>query len=176
MNQTQPNFNLDSKHKVSSEKSPLITISRTFNAPVDRVFDSWSNADLIKQWWGPKHYSTPSVKIDFRVGGKYTFAMQGPDKKVMWSSGDYEEIVPNKKIVSTDYFSDKDGVLVSAKSVGMPGVWGDKLYITVDFESVGKDETKIVISHEGIPKEMHDECVTGWSSTIDKLQKLVERN
>ncbi len=163
-------------HKRNLPDSKLIEITRSFQAPVEEVFAAWSKPQLVKQWWGPNQYSAPTVKIDFRVGGKFTFAMQGPDKKIMWSSGDYEEIVVNKKIVSTDYFSDENGVMVSPQSVGMPGAWNDKLFVTVEFETVSKNETKIMLSHEGIPQEMYDDCVKGWTESIDKLQKLLEKN
>lgn len=163
-------------HKRNLPGSKLIEITRTFRAPVEQVFGAWSKPELVKQWWGPNQYTAPSVKIDFRVGGKYTFAMQGPDKKIIWSSGDYEEIVPNRKIVSSDYFSDKDGSMVSAKSVGMPGEWADKLFVTIEFQTVNKDETKMVLAHEGIPQEMYSECVKGWTESLDKLQQLIERN
>lgn len=176
-NQTSPaKAQTKSDHKKNLPGSRLIEITRTFQAPVDEVFSAWSKVELVKQWWGPNQYSAPAVKIDFRVGGKYTFAMQGPDKKMMWSSGIYEEIIPNKKIVNTDYFSDKDGVRVSPQSLGMPGNWNDELFVTIEFESVRKDQTKIVLSHEGIPQEMYDECVKGWTETIDKLQNLIEKN
>lgn len=163
-------------HKNNFPNSQLVEVRRTFRAAVERVFKAWSDPEMVKQWWGPKQYSAPSAKIDFRVGGKFTFAMKGPDKKVMWSSGVYEEIAPNKKIVSSDYFSDEDGTMISAKAAGMPGDWADKLFVTVEFESLSKDQSKIVLKHEGIPKEMYDDHVKGWTESIDKLQKLVEQN
>ncbi len=163
-------------HKRNIPGSNLIEITRVFQAPVEQVFGAWSTPDLVKQWWGPNQYSAPTVKIDFRVGGKFTFAMKGPDNKIIWSSGNYEEIIPNKKIVNTDYFSDEDGVMVSPQSLDMPGEWGDKLFVTVDFEAISKDQTKMVLSHEGIPQEMHDDCIKGWTESIDKLQKLIEKN
>lgn len=156
--------------------SPVVHIERTFHAPVERVWQAWSNVELIKQWWGPKEYSAPEAKIDFRVGGKYLFAMKGPDQKVVWSGGVCKEIIPNKKIVWTDHFADKDGNIVSAASVGMPGDWPEDLRVTIQFESVSPQETKMVLDHEGIPKDMHDDCVAGWGESIDKLQKLLERN
>lgn len=143
---------------------------------MDQLFGAWSKPELVKQWWGPDRYSAPNVKIDFRVGGKFTFAMLGPDKKLLWSSGEYVEIQLNRKIVSTDYFSDENGIRVSPKSLGMPGEWCDKLFVTLDFEAIDEEQTKMVLSHEGIPQAMYSECVKGWNESIDKLQKLIEKN
>lgn len=163
-------------HKNSTSQSPLVEISRVFQASVESLWSAWSEPEMLKQWWGPENYSCPDAKIDFRVGGKSLLAMKGPDGKVIWSGGTYEEIVPKTKIVSTDSFMDEKGNVISAEDAGMPGNWqSDTLYITVEFEKLGENETKMGLSHEGIPKEMYDDCVSGWNSSIDKLQKLVER-
>jgi hypothetical protein len=80
------------------------------------------------------------------------------------------------KIVVSDSFADEAGKVIPANEAGMPGDWPMECYVTVEFESAGPDQTKMAISHEGIPAEMHDECVEGWNQSIDKLQRFVERN
>jgi uncharacterized protein YndB with AHSA1/START domain len=138
------------------------------------VWKAWTTSELVKQWWGPENYSCPDARMDVREGGKSILAMKGPDGKVQYSGGTYEEVIPNKKIVSTDEFMDKDGNFMSPKDAGIPGDWPDRMKVTIEFKSFGPDESQIHIVHEGIPKEMHDDCVSGWSSSIDKLQRLVE--
>lgn len=172
----QPSAEKQVQHKRNLPQSKLIEITRTFQASVEKVFRAWSDPQLAKQWWGPSQYTAPSMRIDFRPGGKYIFAMQGPDKKVIWSSGIYEEIIPMKKIVCSDFFSNENGDMVSAESLGIPGQWSENPYVTVEFESIAKDQTKMVLSHEGIPQVMYDDCIKGWSESFDKLQKLVEQN
>jgi len=159
------------------EKYPLVQLTRKFAAPVERVWNAWTTPELVKQWWGPETYSCPEAKIDLRKGGNVLLAMQGPDGKVMYSGGIIEELIPDTKIVTGDQFMDKAGNPISASKYGMPGDWpegGGR--ITTEFSSLGADESQIQIVHEGIPKDMHDECVSGWSSSIDKLQRLVERS
>lgn len=166
----------NAKTNLSTEKYPLVQITRTFQAPVKRVWNAWSDGDVIKQWWGPRGFTAPSAKMDFREGGKYLLAMQAPDGKIMWSGGVIKEIIPNKKLIWTDHFSDQDGNSVSAKDFGMNGDWPEDLYITIELESENSGQTTMTMTHEGIPKEMHDDCVQGWNESIDKLQKLVEGN
>jgi uncharacterized protein YndB with AHSA1/START domain len=156
--------------------SPAVRVNRVFHAPIDRVWQAWSQPELIKQWWGPHGYTAPTVKTDFRVGGKSLMAMQAPDGKIGWSGGIYTEIVPHKKIVTTDHFSDEDGNVISAASAGMSGDWPSDLYVTIEFEAKSDHETVMTIVHEGIPKKMNADCTKGWSESIDKLQKLVERH
>ena len=94
-------------------RSKELVITREFDAPRERVWKAWTDPELLKRWWGPEQFTAPSIKIDLRVGGKYVFAMQGPPgsewDKVMCSGGIFEQIVPNEKLVLTDYFSDENG-------------------------------------------------------------------
>lgn len=153
-----------------------IEITRIFHAPIDLVWKAWSSPDMIKQWWGPEGFSCPEAKIDFRAGGKYNFAMLGPDHKTNWSGGEIKEIVPYEKIVYTDRFTDQDGKPVDPSVYGMPGDWPKENFVTVTFEEFGDNETRMTLLHEGIPKQLHDDCVQGWESSLDKFQKLVERS
>lgn len=156
------------------EKYPLVEVKRIFAAPVERVWKAWTTPELVKQWWGPEQYSCPYASMDVREGGKSILAMQGPDGKVQYSGGTYEELIPNKKIVTTDQFTDREGNLMSARQAGMPMDMPDTMRVTIEFQSIGADETQMLLKHEGIPKEMHDDCVSGWTSSINKLQRLVE--
>ncbi len=168
-------INSHSEHKSSSEHLPLVKITRSYRAPIEWVWRAWSDPEIIKQWWGPTRYTSKYAESDFRVGGKYLFDMEAPDGTITWSTGIYEEIIPYKKIVCTDSFSDEDGNIILGNDLGMRGNWPRKLYVTIEFEKIEDDQTKIVISHEGIPKEMHDDCVNGWNQSLDKFLEVVER-
>jgi uncharacterized protein YndB with AHSA1/START domain len=166
-----------SKQSLSVEKYPLVQLTRKFNAPVERVWQVWTMPEFIKQWWGPETYSCPEAKIDLRKGGQMLLAMKGPDGKVVYSGGVIEELIPDTKIVCSDKFMDKDGNPMSAADYGMPGDWPeDGSRITVEFSSLGTEDSQIQLVHEGIPKDMHDDCVAGWSSSLDKFQRVVEHS
>lgn len=157
-------------------KFPQVDVSRKFNAPVERLWKAWTDVELLKQWWGPETYSCPSATIDVRPGGKSIIAMKAPDGQVTYSGGEYLEVIPNKKIVSTDTFMDQSGKPITPKEAGMPGVWADVMKVTIDFKKAGDNESELHISHLGIPKDQHDDCVQGWSSSLAKLQRLLEHS
>ena len=159
-------------HKKSTKESPLVEVEKTIRAAPEEVFEAWSSADLVKQWWGPEHFDCPSAKSDFRVGGEYLYAMRGEDGDTNWSTGRFIEIEPNRRIVYTDSFSDSEGKLMNPKGFEDFG----ETFVTVEIEPMGESETKMRLSHAGIPARMHDDCVDGWSSTLDKMKKLVERH
>lgn len=158
--------------------SPPLIVKRTLHAPVERLWKAWSDSVLFEQWSSPRGYTIPSAKIDFRVGGKYLFAMQDPEgKKLTWGAGVYKEIIPYSKIVYADHFSDEKGNIITPKEAGIENWEGPgRAMVTVEFESNGFDDTTITLTHEGVPKAVQDDCEAGWGECFDKLKILEERS
>jgi len=98
-----------------------IAMTRSFDAPRELVFDALTKPEHLVRWWGPKGYSCPACKIDFRVGGAWLACMRSPEGQDIWSTGVYREIVPLERIVSTDSFADAEGNVVPASHYGIPG-------------------------------------------------------
>lgn len=57
-----------------------IVSSRIFNVPQQLLFRAWSEPNHLKNWWGPLGFTNTFTQFDFRVGGKWSFVMHGPDK------------------------------------------------------------------------------------------------
>lgn len=57
-----------------------IVSSRVFNTKRELVYRAWSNPNHLKNWWGPAGFTNTFNEFDFRVGGKWSFIMHGPDK------------------------------------------------------------------------------------------------
>jgi uncharacterized protein YndB with AHSA1/START domain len=157
----------------TAEKQKTISVKRTFNLPLSSVWKAFTEPESMKKWWGPKEYTCPDCTIDFTVGGKFLASMQGADGKKIWSTGTYKEISPLKKIVNTDSFADSNGNIVAASHYNMPGDWGTEAMVTLEFEEVD-GKTKLSLTHAGLPAEINDECMKGWQSSFDKLEKNVK--
>src|SRR3989337_2780421 len=99
---------------MAEQKSKELVITRLFDAPRELVWKAWTDPKQLMQWWGPKGFTSPVCKQDFRVGGKYLYCMRSPEGKDYWSTGVYREIVAMKKIVCTDSFADEKGNVVPA--------------------------------------------------------------
>ncbi|MDE2399941.1 MAG: SRPBCC domain-containing protein [Patescibacteria group bacterium] len=150
-----------------------IVITRMFDAPVGKVWETWTTVEGIQKWWGPKNFTAPVIKIDFKIGGQYLYCMHGSAGPNMpaqdyWSGGSFLEIVPMKKIVAMDHFTDKDGNIISPNAVGMPGTWPEEMKVTFEFEEID-GKTKLTLTHEGHPKEMAEMATMGWNQSLDKL-------
>ena len=82
-----------------------ITIVRELDAPPEIVFLAHSKPEHVKRWFGPKGWPLTLCEMDFRVGGKWRFAMTGPDGKQSPAfGGTYLAIEPNRKIVLDNAF------------------------------------------------------------------------
>ena len=157
-----------------------IVIERDFDAPREMVWKAWTDPEMVKKWWGPKDFTAPSIKIEFREGGKYVFAMQGPPgskwEKVMYSAGEYKKIVPNEELVVTDYFSDENGKMVTPAESGLEDPnFPKESTVTVKFEDAGDGKNRLSIiypkpeSEEQFRAMLKSGMKEGWNSSLDKL-------
>ena len=163
------------KQDVKQQGSALqneIVINRVFNLPVSVVWLAWTDAEYFKKWWGPRGFTCPSSKMEARVGGKYLSCMRGPDGKEFWSTGVVKELIPERKLVVTDSFSDDKGNIKPASEYGMPGDWPKELLITVYLEEAD-GATKMKVKHQGVPNEMREDCIKGWNESLDKLEENI---
>ncbi len=152
----------------TTEKQKTISIERTFDLPISTVWRGWTEPESFKKWWGPKGYTCPSCTIDLKVGGKYVANMRSEDGKDNWSTGTYKEIVPQKKLVYKDSFSDSKGNIVPGSEYGMPEMpMHSEVTVTLE-EADGK--TKMLLHHAGMPEKYADDCTKGWNSCFDKME------
>lgn len=82
-----------------------LVITRVYDAPARLLFEAFSKPEHISKWFGPKGWPVTLCEIDFRVGGRFRFALTGPDgKQDTPFGGEYLEIVPNSRIVYNNGF------------------------------------------------------------------------
>jgi len=151
-----------------------LLITRIFSAPRELVWKAWTEPERVMRWWGPKYFTSPICKIDFRVGGSYLFCMQSPEGEDFWSTGVYLEIIPLEKIVCTDSFADENGNVVPATYYDMEEDFPLELALTITFED-HNGNTKMVLQHIGIPEGITQELTKqGWNESFDKLAEILE--
>lgn len=97
------------------EAGRVLILERVFKAPRELVFDAFSQAEHLRQWWGPRGWEMPFCSVDLRPGGRWHYCMKCVDKAQgefygmeSWGLGIYREIEAPARIVYTDYFSDAD--------------------------------------------------------------------
>jgi uncharacterized protein YndB with AHSA1/START domain len=81
-----------------------ILITREFDAPKHLVYKAWTTPELVKRWWAGHRGEVTSAEIDLRVGGGWRYVMVAQGGFEVGFHGEYREIVPNERIVSTEIY------------------------------------------------------------------------
>ncbi|MFZ6648811.1 SRPBCC family protein [Undibacterium sp. TJN25] len=91
----------------NNEDRGVFTITRHFKLPLATVWKAWSEADRLRQWWGPKGCVIDLHRFEFRPGGFVHYAMNFEGASAMWGRFNYRDIVPLQDIVWLNSFSNE---------------------------------------------------------------------
>lgn len=144
--------------------SNAVVIERTFEAPIDLVWQLWTDPEHFKNWYGPQGFSIIVSEMDVRVGGKRLICMVSPDGNMkMWFAGEYITVEVTEHLVYTDNMADEHGNLMNGDHAVMSEV-------SVHLESVAGG-TKMVMTHAGLPSgdDAAQGAQAGWGQAFDKL-------
>jgi uncharacterized protein YndB with AHSA1/START domain len=90
--------------KVTLPTDEQILITREFDAPKHLVYKAFTTPELVMRWWHANRGEVTSAEIDLRVGGSWRYVTVTDDGAEFGWHGEYREIVPNERIVSTEVF------------------------------------------------------------------------
>ena len=159
---------------VDNASQDAVVIERTFDAPIDLIWQMWTEPEHFKAWYGPDGAAVPVARMDVRVGGSRLVCMEvvtpaGPMQ--MWFTGEYRDVVENKRLVYTESMSDENGKVLSPSDIGMPEGHPTTTEVIVELEDVA-GRTKMVMTHAGVPADSPG--AAGWMAALDKLAAYVE--
>ena len=155
--QSEPNL-IDGPATAERTSERELVVTRTINGPARIVFEAWTKAELLKQWWVPKSFpiSLLSCETDPRVGGRYRLVF-GHEGSTFEFFGRYLEVVPHSRLVWTN--DEEDG--------------GDPIS-TVTFEE--SDGRTLVVVHELYPsKEALDGAIASGSSGMSGMPEQLKQ-
>ena len=90
--------------KLTLPSDTQINITREFAAPKHLVYEAITTPELVKRWWNAKRGEVTTCEIDLREGGKWRYVMETPDGFEVAFHGEFREIVPNERLVSTEAY------------------------------------------------------------------------
>ncbi len=156
------NFNVD-------KESNKIQVIREFAAPVSRVWKAWTQPELLDQWWAPKPWTANTKEMDFREGGKWLYAMEGPNGEKHWARTDFQSVKTLVSFIGLDAFIDEKG----NKNTGLPeSTWKvefDESSITTTLVSVEIEYD----SSEDLEKILEMGFIEGFSAALQNLDELL---
>ena len=156
----------------AATKTKDLVITRVFDAPVELVWQAWTDPRHVMRWWGPEHFTSPSAQIDFREGGTALVAMRAPaeygggDNYSLWT---YHKIVPMRRIEFVQTLVDKDGARLDPTTLGLPADFPQDQRTVLVFKPLG-DKTEFTITQYGLPiSRMGEMAELGMNQSLDKL-------
>jgi uncharacterized protein YndB with AHSA1/START domain len=167
----------------TTEPQKDFVISRTFDASRDRVWSAFTSADALAQWWGPKGSKIRVIKLDFRPGGIFHYAMAFQPGHDMYGRFIYREIAAPERLVFINSFSDPEGGITRAPFPQLEGKWPLEVLNTMTLTEQGG---KTTISLRGGPinateeerkifADMADSMRQGFGGTFDQLDAYLAK-
>ncbi|HZY62801.1 MAG TPA: SRPBCC family protein [Edaphobacter sp.] len=145
-----------------------LILTRLIDAPREKIFRAWTEPELLKQWFAPQPFTTPTAELDIRSGGANLIVMRSPEGQEFPNRGVYLEVVPNRRLVFTDAYvrawepSEKPFITVT---------------ITLEDEAGKTRYTARVLHWTAADREAHEKMGfhQGWGQCTDQLEALVAK-
>jgi uncharacterized protein YndB with AHSA1/START domain len=136
----------------NSSKDRELSITRLLNAPVEKVWRAWTEAEHIAKWWGPNGFTNTISKMEVVTDGEWEFIMHGPDGTDFRNKHVYGEIIKEKKLVLNHVTAPKFQMTATFEAQG------DKTLLTLHsiFESAEQlqDVIRVFKADEGMKQNM----------------------
>ena len=156
------------------------TITRTFSASRELVFQAWTDPEKSKLWLSPAGFTISYSKADIRPGGVAHYCMSGPNGMKMWGKANYRKIEKPKLLEYVQCFSDEQGGVTRHP---MSPTWPAEMLTTISFEEQG---AKTVLTLQWMPlNATAEEMQTfeggrqgmsgGWGGSFDQLDAFLAK-
>ena len=141
-----------------------ILITREFDAPKHLVYKAWTTPELVKRWWHANRGEMTVCEIDLRVGGTWRYVMVADGGFEVGFHGEYREIVPNERLVSTEVYE------------GIPDADAHAALDTLTLTEVdGRTTLTILVEHptkEGRDAHIESGMEAGMQDAMDLLEQV----
>jgi uncharacterized protein YndB with AHSA1/START domain len=146
--------------KVTLPADDQILITREFDAPKHLVYKAFTTPELVKRWWHANRGEMTVAEIDLQEGGQWRYVMVAEGGFEVGFHGEYREIVPNERIVSTEIYE------------GMPGA--EAVNTMTLTEADGRTTLEILVQHAS--KEQRDAHIeSGMEAGMQDAMDLLEQ-
>jgi len=151
---------------IVDKSTKTVSITKEFDAPRDMVWDAYTKAELLDQWWAPKPITSRTKAMEFREGGRRFYAMVMPDGQERWSVQRYTSITPKSNFKFFNAFSDEN------ENLQLPGSDWDLNFSERD----GKTTVHVSIYNESLERlerMVETGFVQGTEAQFENLENLL---
>jgi uncharacterized protein YndB with AHSA1/START domain len=163
-----------SEESLAGTADRRFVIDRTYAAPRERVFEAWTDPDILALWWGPDGFDTPRAKvyIELRVGGRYdkVMVLRSPAIAAGMGVPVGAEFPDRAEIVELD-----PPALLVLRSEPQPDMGLVEATVTrVEFHEEAGGGTRVTLSDGPYTELMAGHAEAGWTGSFDKLGRLLD--
>jgi uncharacterized protein YndB with AHSA1/START domain len=147
-----------------------LSVTRTFDAPLELVWKAWTDPEQVMRWWGPTGFTSPTCEMDFREGGTTLVCMRSPQGQDLYNTWSYRKIDPMERIEFIQNFADQDGKRIAPVEVGLPPEVPQDVRHVVTFTGVGDSKTEMTVTEFGYTSDpIFDISKAGLEQCLDKM-------
>ncbi len=168
--------------KQSAGKETFV-INRSFDVPMDQMWDLWTNPDHFSKWLPPTGFNMKFLEADIRPGGKISYAMTAENGGLtMYGRVEYIKLEKPHTLVYTQQFTDEKG---NVSRHPMSPTWPETMKTQVTLTEEGSTRTRVTVTWEVIGKASKEEMdifingragmTQGWTGSFDKLESYLQR-
>lgn len=165
--------------KESSGKEKFV-INRTFDAPLDVMYEMWTDPKHLSQWLAPTGFTMEFLEADIRSGGSTFYCMTNGRDLTMYGRAEYLKIEKPGLLVYTQQFCDQEGRISRHP---LAPIWPETMLTKVELTPEGPDQTRVTVTWEpygAVTSEeleafikMRGSMTIGWTGSFDKLDALL---
>jgi uncharacterized protein YndB with AHSA1/START domain len=155
-------------------------INRTFNVPLNVMYDMWTDPKHFSKWLPPTGFTMEFIKADIKPGGATFYMMTDGKSTKMYGHTNYLEMTKPDRIVYTQQFCDENG---NISRHPMAPTWPETMLTTIQLSEEGPNQTRVTVSWEPYGDTTREEIETfinaragmtgGWTGSFDKLEDYI---
>lgn len=156
-------------YTLGEDKKTLIA-ERSFTAPLEKVWQAWTDSNLLEKWWAPAPWKARTKSFEFKEGGAWHYFMEGPEGEKHWCLNSYLIITPHASFTAVDSFCDEEGVVNEEMPIS---------HWDVQFDAEGEVTKVLVTSTYASEKDLETVIEMGmkegFNQGLDQLEELLTR-
>jgi uncharacterized protein YndB with AHSA1/START domain len=159
----------------------IFIINRSFDAPINVVFDAWTDPKQLVQWLSPTSTDMEYFEANIRTGGT-SFYKMGNDQFILYGRASYIQVERPHRLIYTQVFCDKDG---HVSRHPMAPTWPETMLTHITFTAIDDNKTLVTVKWEvtgpATPEELQtfidgrSSMTGGWTGSFDKLEDYLKK-
>ena len=168
--------------KTSSGKEQFV-INRTFDAPIEKMYEMWTAPKHFSQWLAPTGFTMKFLRAEIKSGGTSFYSMTNGSTMTMYGRASYLKMERPHLISYTQQFCDEKENITRHP---LAPTWPETMLTTVELAEEGADKTRVTVTWEAHGKVTPEELDTfvkqkagmtqGWTGSFDKLETYLTKN